>query len=238
MWGILKGVADLILVFASISAEAQNIEKFYGEATDLKTQKVLYQEHYLTRYTTDGKVSSIEVTYKNADGKEFAKSQSDFAQNTAVPSFVFEDSRHQLKQSLSWEDQKIRSTTQEGGKILRNKLLDVLPTSVAGPGFHNYILKNWEALLAGKKIELDFIVPAKADKFAFKLKLDKEKSEGQTLVFSLLIDSFWLSPFVDKLQVSYDRQTKRLLTFQGLSNIQSELGKNQDVLIKYNYPSK
>src|SRR5699024_2205515 len=94
---------------------------------------------------------------------------------------------------------------------------------VADAGFDEFIRRQWQPLLDGDAVPLEFAVPARLDSYAFTL---RRRGSGQAAgepaeIFRLRLGGLWglLAPHID---VAYGRDSRRLLWFQGLSNLQTD----------------
>ena len=52
---------------------------------------------------------------------------------------------------------------------------------------------------------------------------------------NLKLANWFLGVFAPELQLTYDKKNKKLLQYQGVSNIKDDSGSNQDVTIRYQY---
>ena len=224
----------LILVIAlalPLSSMAAKSYKFIGEARNRKGVLVYTENHEATS-DDQGFITQLKTDYKKADGTTIVKMESDFSSNTLVPTIQFEDVRFNRKEklTLSGDKAKVEITQKNKDETKEFKLLNNM---VAGTGFHNFILKNFDALKAKEQIPLYFIVLAKADYFSFGL-VQKEIKDGK-LTLVLKISSWVLRNFIDPIKVVYDIEKKQLLSFDGLTNIETDQEKTQELVITYKY---
>lgn len=215
-------------------------EKFRGVARDDKGQ-IAYIEQHEILYAESGLVDKVITRYvrPNNESEMFAKLESYFDQATNfVPRSVFTDFRFEHKEETKISDDKkkleIIHTDLKTDKS-KSKTLDISESMVMGQGYHNYILTNFEAFKKGEKRTLDFVVPARQDFYRFDLTyvglLEKENRK----VFRLDITSWVLRLFADKILVTYDASNKRLMSYEGLTNITDDKGKNQSLTITMEY---
>ena len=71
--------------------------------------------------------------------------------------------------------------------------------------------------------------------FLFRIRRLKEPGESATVAFNIEADSWFLRLFAPNLEVRYDRQTGRLLSYQGASNLLDADRSVQKVTITYRY---
>jgi hypothetical protein len=209
---------------------------FVGHAVNSK-KELVYTENTKVIETAAGLTKEIQTDYKNPKGETIATMTSSFDKKDFIPNVVFEDLRFQIKETIQLsEDGKSllielidnkKKTTQKSNLKISDKM-------VAGPGFNNFLIANFEALKnTPKGKNIDFVVLAKADDFNFDI-VKKEESE-KSITFVMKIHNWFLRQFLAPINVEYDQKTKRLLRFEGLTNIQTEKGKPQELTITYIY---
>jgi len=203
-----------------------------GLATSMDgKQKIYYEAHNIT-LDEKGLNKKIETKYSNPDGKVFATMVSDFSKNPTVPIVVFEDERFKKKEELFYKDEKtIVLRSQVEGEKAKTAEFELKQGMVAAQGFNNFVILNFEALKSGT-VPMKFGVLSERDFFSFKGSKRAEPSSG-TVQFGIELSSFFLSLFLKELLVEYDVKTKYLVSYRGLSNLLTDEGKAQNVLIKY-----
>lgn len=204
-----------------------------GEAFD-KDNKLVYIETHDFKRLPSGQITSIKTTYHSAAGKLIADVSSDFSKDPFIPDAVFIDHRFNEKQELSYnKDSKMISmkiTDMKSGKFKSNEIKRT-DNMVSGQGFHNYILKNFDE----DKSDIKFIVLPKLDYYSFYFEREPAKAEGQRR-FILKISNWVLRVIVKEIAVDYRIKDHSLLTFEGLTNIDSDNRDSQILKIKMSYP--
>jgi hypothetical protein len=91
---------------------------------------------------------------------------------------------------------------------------------------------HWDALARGDSLRFKFLVPSKRTFYAFDLSRVDADSDATRLTLRLALGAWYafLAPHID---VTYDRSTRRLLRFAGMSNIRDKDLKNLDVRIEF-----
>lgn len=233
----MRNLVTLLMVLSIWVCQAQGLE-FTGKAYDLKTNQLVYVEKQSVQSDENGFNTLIKTEYTRPSGEVFAKIQSDFKKDPFIPDVVFEDFRFSLRQEMTFDKEakriKILQTNTKTQKTT-SKEIPLKPNMIAGQGFNNYILKNWDQLVAGKSLPLDFIVIAKQDFFSFELFRTPEKSK-ELLDISLKVKSVFLRAFVGTIETVYFHSDKRLKTFKGLSNLVDDKDQSLTVRIEYEYP--
>jgi hypothetical protein len=213
-------------------------EVSYGKAYDEKNQ-LLYTEKHVTQFK-ESRMVSLKTTYYDLNKKQFAKLSSDFTERPYLPDYIFSDSRFGREDGVrkSTVENKItvfaRKTTNSETKTSDFK---VKPLLITGQGLHSYMNQNLDMLVKKKdSTPIEFLIPTNQKSYKFeivKLLVDKNKA-----VFKVKIKSWVLSLFAPYLKVTYELSTKRLLVFEGPSNIVSDEKKSQNVKIVYSYDDK
>ena len=116
--------------------------------------------------------------------------------------------------------------------------IENLERAVVDAGFDLLVLKYWDKLLNDQKVEFDFLALTRASFYRFALK--KEMIKESEVIFSLRPSSFLLGLIVDPIRLTYDVNSKRLMRFEGITNIEKVLngmptGNNYIARIEYQY---
>jgi len=228
----------LMLNFLIVFSAESRVETSYGRAESVKTGELLYFEKHETDFR-EGSIESIKTQYFRPilNIKRFATLTSDFKIHPYLPDYTFEDSRFGRKDGVK---------NKSGGKSLetfaRPKKDSELKTVtrafdeaiVSGQGLHTYIHKNLNELLIKKNsTDILFLIPMNHK--AYRFEIQRLEVTADRVVFKVKIKNWFLSMFAPSLKVTYDLKSKRLLVFEGASNINSDTNKTQTVKIVYSY---
>ncbi len=220
----------LALVLAALPAQAAlTFEE--GVARDPGSLALLYREHHLVR-RADGKPTERLVIYRCADGTPFARKRVDYRGSVLAPEFSFEDARQGYREGLRREGVGGTGTVwvRDGlGESERSATLDDPAAGlVADAGFDEFIRRHWQPLVAGQSVPLRFAVPSRLQSLGFKVDRQDPQQLGQEQAetFRLKLGGIlgWIAPHID---VAYGRESRRLLRFEGLSNLRSDDGRSQ-----------
>lgn len=201
-----------------------------GVAKDLKTNKVLYMEKHYQQ--GDGHF----VHYYDPDGFLIVSNKQDFRYSRYLPVVEQLDYRTNiesgvLKKSTQWivyNDKKERKLNAE------NQL-------VAGSGFDRLIKDDWNNLVEMKMFKFDFVVPESLYAAPLKIfRVDCSKTSisialNKHICFSVASSSVLFGMFFDPIEVAYEKDTKRLVVFRGLTNLQDHRGETYKAEITYAY---
>ena len=223
----------LMLLSFSLFAQATKDVVMKGEAYD-KNNKLVYIESHTYKALPSGEITEIQTKYHNASGKLIAEIAANFSKDPFIPDTVFTDLRFNEKQELVYnKDTKEVTMTVTDPKTGKAKTNTIKRTEnmVSGSGFHNYILKHYD----DKKSDIKFIVLPKLDYYSFYFEREPSQTEGQRK-FVLKISNWVLRAIVKEIVVEYRDKDHALLSFDGLTNIESDSHDSQILKIKLSYP--
>lgn len=218
------------LVAAALAGPAAAALQFQQAlARDPDDGALIYTEDHLLR-RDDGALSQRLVVYRCTDGTAFARKRVDYRGAPLAPAFQFEDARLGYREGL-------RAGTNGGGRELwvrpspdepeRSAALAPAEALVVDAGFDEFVRRRWDALLTGKPVPLRFAVPSRLDTYDFTVRRrgSTELAGEPAEVFRLRLGGLlgWLAPHID---VAYGRDSRRLLRFEGLSNLRDDAGED------------
>ncbi len=220
--------------FTQAQQQPANIE-FLGRATHPTSNVLLYIERHRGFRQPDGSFTWISSTYEDPKGNIFARKSSIFNQHRTIPEHTFTDSRFKLSEKSTVHPSLLKVEIERtiDGKTKTGSIA-IKENSVAGQGFHNFIVKNFEKLKIHSET-ISFILIPKMDEYSFRISLDPTFPSGEDVRFKVNLKNFLLRSFVSPIFLSYNSQSKKLLEFKGLSNLDDSQGRSQEVLIKYQY---
>ncbi len=200
--------------------------------------KIAYVEKHKVEYADDGKLLHAETLYESPDGKPIAELKSDFTKSLTVPDHRVEDFRTGGVEGLRRERGKITLYDKAKGEPERTRVLDEKDAEdrilVGCQGLNYFVLGHLDDGRPITSLPLRFLIPGKLDYYDFDMK-EIDQPDKNIAEFEISIRNWFLSLFAPKLHAKYDRKTKRLVWYKGLSNIKNEEGKNQVVTIDYRY---
>lgn len=236
----MKTILVVLLGILSLQSFSQETIHFQGEARNDKGEMV-YREYHELITNNAGLAAQVTTYYTKPDSKKpFAKLVSVFDQNNnSVPRTLYEDERFNHKEEVSFENNGqtmlIRQTDLKRDRSKESRL-KVTEEMVHGQGYHNFILANFDTFKPGRTLELDFVVPSRMTSYTFELTaLGVTKKNPDMVGYQLDIKNWFLRMFADKIVVEYDVQTRRLMSYTGLTNIQDDKGQSQTLAVTFNY---
>lgn len=206
-------------------------------AYDLKTGRLIYTEE---RYQEDqdNRPQLWRFVYKDPTRQTIVTRNVRFTKSRIKPDYRLEDKRDGYLEGAELNGKQIKVfARRKAGEAIKEKYLEVPEPAVVDAGFNFYILENWERLISGEMLHFNFVAPIELDYFKFRLYKDREfENAGRKNVsFNIDIDNFLLRLFVEPIRVTYDVETRRLMVYEGLSNINNEQGKSHRVRMVFSY---
>jgi hypothetical protein len=226
--------APLVLALTMQEADARS---FRGNAFDLNTGKFLYSENHVETYK-NGQHTGTVVTYKDPSEKVFAEKRSEYRPDSTVPAFRLEDQRSgYVEGCIPGENSVILFHRDSAKSPEKRDSIPAGPDLVVDSGFHFYLKKNRDALLAGKTLVFRFGVPSRLMTVQFRVRkiADNQVNGRRAVRFELAPDNLILRTIVSPILVDYDPQTMDLLAYTGISNLYDEKGKAYNVSIVFQY---
>ena len=224
----------LASMLALPNALADTIE-YRGTAIDPSSHRVLYSETHIVQ-RDNGRQSLRVVLYQCGDGTTFARKRVDYAASAIAPDFELIDARDGYREGVRRMHERIDAFAGAGSQSVRNTALTPSATLVADAGFDAFVDNNWNALIAGRTLALQFTVPAKGKAYDFKLgKQATTVIDGVPAVVFRLQMGGLLSLFAPHIDVAYSIATHQLLRFTGITNIRHADGRQ--IVAQINFPA-
>ncbi|MGR6872351.1 hypothetical protein ACU6U9_08600 [Pseudomonas sp. HK3] len=210
----------IFFMSASICATSQEITNrfsFEGVAYDVESKAVLYTERHDVFLNKQNQYEATSVVYVDAQDQVFAKKSLDFTHNLMTPLVYFEDSRVGTLVEVTKQADGIKVRYQSESDAA-NAVIEQVPMMVVDAGFDQMLIQHWDTLLDNKELDFEFLAPTRAQLIDFSL---TPVSQGDsTITFSLAPSNFLLRLLVDPIKLTYDKSTKRILVYEGLTNIE------------------
>jgi len=240
----------LMLMLASGLAVAENAPELPGDLWAIGTawtqdgSEIQYFEYHYAQQP--GLDLPTLVEYRRPDGEVFARKQIDYSRSLIAPAIVQQDFRNNARVVTEHPEEaaarfiRVGFQPHDSDRFQQN---DVTARTqlIVDAGFNPFIQQNWEALLNGRRITSDFLVPARLDSVRIGITRtsadDCGPSAEELACFvirpaGMLRVVGWL---VEPLYIGYDMNTRRLQVFDGLSNLRDDAGEPRNALIRFEY---
>lgn len=212
---------------------------YRAKAYDLKGGDHIYTElHFET--VRDGKHIGSRVLYTRPGGEVIASKSIVFEDDALSPSFELQDLRDGYREGADGAgDGRIRLFVQRAeDKPVQASRVDVPSAAVIDAGFDKFIRRSWDRLLTGETMTFDFAVPSEQRFFRFRVRrTETDRVDGREVArLRMEIGNRLLRFLVDPIDLTYDLENRRLLVFEGISNLNNEVGKSHNARIVFEYP--
>lgn len=230
----------LLLADASLpawaAASSRQEEVFQGVARDDRGEIAYTEEHRMIY--ENGRPQRNETRYRDAKGQEIAVLNSNFTTHPYVPSYAFEDRRFGRQDGTfvdgAWV--KIYGRADQDAPVQQDRVR-LEDNMVTGQGLHVYLRDHLEQLASSDAVkQVRFLVPLEGRDFVFRIRRLDAPGEPGTVAFTIEADSWLLRWVAPTLEVRYDRENRRLLSYRGASNLLNSEQGAQNVTITYRYP--
>jgi len=220
-----------VLLNASLNQlKNDNKLSFIGRAYDQISGDLLYsEEHYFLNTTFH------TVIYKEPTGKIFARKEVFYLSNAFAPDIYQVNHRNGESINIHMKDNQYLIRYQENlDKPMKTRSIRDNTGLVIDAGFNKYIQTNWQLLTANQSPSIKYLLPTRQTTIELVIERTSCKESNQTCF--LIEPSNWFFRMLSKpLVLTYDSDSRKLMTFQGKSNISDSEGNYQEVLIHYDF---
>jgi hypothetical protein len=221
-----------IAALSKAEADSPLLLGYHGEARALEGGELLYTEEHLLRGGLDAPSQRL-VVYRCADGTAFARKLVDYAPAALAPSFELRDARIGYREGLRREGERLLTFAGDVDELLERPIEDVTEL-VADSGFDRLVRQRWDALQAGRELEIGFLVPSRGKALDFRVRKTAALSVdgAPASQFELSLGGL-LGLFAPSIKVVYRDADRWLLSFSGLTNIRAGLDENLEARIEF-----
>ena len=225
------GVLSAGLAVPIIAADLQ----FTGYARSREDRQLLYIESHYVRNPGALGETRIVMYRCSIEGPAFARKELVYGNVREEPEFTFTDARRGYVEGLRRTTQGPRVFLQENtGSSRREAKVPANTAIVSDAGFDEFVRKHWAELEAGKSVRFPFLIPSRLDYLSFKVKKHHEtKIEGAAVSVIRLNLSGVLGWFLPYIEVSYRKNDRVLMRYEGLTNIRGDDAENLVAIIEF-----
>ncbi|HET9835655.1 MAG TPA: hypothetical protein VFP88_04845 [Rhodanobacteraceae bacterium] len=218
----------ILISFAGI-ADAESIRSASGDAYDRDGHLVFRQIHYW--YNDEAGEPRGFTLYACPDGRAFARRTSDYGTHPDTPDFALEIAPTGYREGVRSEAaQRIVYVQRRSDRPEQDAPLPSAEYPVIDDGFNAYAASHWDALLSGEDVPIQYLVPSRHRFYHFRIVKVDDDNPGE-LRLRMQFD-FWFGRFLPHVYVTYDRATRHLIRYEGISNIRDAEGDNVHVRIE------
>jgi hypothetical protein len=211
--------------------------------TQDQRQVQYYEYHFADNPELD---LPTRVEYRDPEGRVFATKKIDYRDSLIAPAVSQKDLRNQAQLQTehstepSAEIIRVNFRPHDSDQLQQTEIA-TRDTLIVDAGFDPFVRKHWDNLVSGRRVTADFLVPARLDSVRISVSRTDNANcpaDSQPLhcfvirPAGLLRVVGWL---VDPIYIGYQKDSRRLLVFNGLSNLRDDAGEPRNALIKFEY---
>ena len=215
-WMVVAGAVWASLAQAAVAGDWQRRD---ADVRAADGQRVLYRESHFVR--TQG-TPERWVAYRCPDGRAFARKR--VAGGGQAPAFALEDARGAYAEGVRGKGSTRTAYLRKGGKT-DDRSVTVPANGVIDAGFDAAVRAQWDALMAGKSVGMQFLLPSRQRFYPVEVKRTSATTWHGVRAerLRMQLDS-WFGFAVPDVQLVYARDDRRLLEFTGTGNIRDAQG--------------
>ena len=210
-----------------------SISYYQGTAFNAAGRELYTESHW--NEGASGEATRLTL-FSCPDGKAFARKQVEDAGQAETPLFELDDGRYGYREGVRVDAQGQREVfvRRRLGQTEKSALVESMPRMVIDAGFDHFIVTHWDALVAGERQRVEFLLPSRLRTYPFVLiPLAADEIDGTPVQrFRLELDS-WFSFALPSINIAYSSATKTIRQYSGVSNIRDQAGKNLKVRVEY-----
>lgn len=219
------------LLMSARPFEETTTDKYVGYAYNEGSDNLLYTEEFTDRFI-DGKHLETLTDYFDPSHKKIAQRLLDFRQSKYAPDFKTEDLRSGYMEGAEIVGDKVRLfNRKDKDSKINEKTMSIPQPFVVDGGFNQFIKANWSKLEKGEVITFNFAIPARLDYFT--LRAVKVETTGTEMKVKVEPDKAILRWIASPIIVQYSKDTRRIMSYQGQSNISDANGNNFEMRLVY-----
>ncbi len=230
----MKRMLAAILLLLGTAVQAEEVQRFYGHAYDLKSGAYLYTEVHAQRLEKDRWLGGT-IDYFGPKGDKLGHKTLDFRGDEFVPVFRMEMAYGYMEAITDNRGPVLMERRDGKDRKLETGKIDKTSPMCADSGFHSCLRAHFAELQAGKTLKFTLAVAGSLDSFRFRARKagDIQWQGIKAVQFKVEPDSL-LRLLAGPLDLIYEPGQRRLLEFRGISNVHDpRSGKPYDVRIIY-----
>ncbi len=228
-------LADAALPAWAVPGDRQE-EVFRGIARNARGEIAYIGEHRMIY--ENGRPQRNETRYLDTADQEIAVLTSNFTGHPYVPNYAFEDHRFGRQDGTFVDGRwlKVYGRADQSAPVQQD-MLRLEDDMVTGQGLHVFLRDHLSELVEGDTIkQVRFLVPMEGRDYTFHIRRLDTPGDPGTVTFNIEADGWFPQLFAPTLEARYDRASRRLLSYQGASNLLGADRSPQNVTITYRYP--
>jgi len=227
-------LAGTVVLLTALRAPGVSTDNYTGYAYGERTDKLLYTEEFTDTFL-DGEHVETLTDYFDPQRHKIAKRLLNFRKSMFAPDFTTEDLRSGYLEGAEMVGDKVRLfNRKDKNSKMEEETLSIPQPIVVDGGFNQFMKANWSALENGETITFHFAIPARLDYFT--LRAMRVESTEKEMKVRVEPDKTLIRLLASPIVVRYSKDTHRILSYEGQSNISDEKGNNY--IMRLVYPKK
>jgi hypothetical protein len=197
------------------------------------------EQHRQTGACEDGrwKPATDSVTYRHPSGEKRGSKEVDYTVALRRPSYTLIDNAFNERiEVTNQNDERALIVYDEYQETeLQRYEVPLNNDGVIDAGFDQMVAQRWDALMAGKTVDFEFLVIPRGEMYDFEAaKVDDPKPTKGENVIRIQPEGFFADFFVEPIFLAYDDRGY-LTDYMGLGNVRRDSNDNHEVHIRYSY---
>lgn len=234
LFGIIVRILSLGLFLFALAAPGAawgRVLHFVGKAFDLSGDPEYVERHEITYEGPN--VARSRTTYYDLEDRILGTLNSEYEALPQFGDYTFRDLRKGYEDGAWMSGDRLCLFRRQGDDEMERHCIPKDESQIVGQGFHHFIVHHLDAIAEGAVYHVKLVLPSKLDQFRFRIR--KRKTDGPNLLIRLEADNWFLRLLAPHVDVVYERESGRLLRYEGVSNVADADGKHKHVRIDYFY---
>jgi hypothetical protein len=238
---MLKQPSYIFFLFLTLAFSCQlwalSEEKFEGRALRGDGQ-FAYIEKHVQQFDDAGNIVASRIDFFDEEQNLFAFAQFTYGGRPYAPNFTYVNYRRKKEErgvmlpsgalkltifNAAHKDGSVKEIAKEEGMVI-------------GEGLYFFMRDQLGVLQEGDVAAIHYLIPSRMQFVRLQVKAESEsESTPDRIKLVLAFPSFWVRLIAGSITLVYDRKTRRLLSYDGFTNIRDKQGHLQKVRIEYFY---
>jgi hypothetical protein len=200
--------------------------------------EIRFYEYHKFLLDSEGYITGRYVEYRNPDHSLKSVKHIRYSNQAPwTPNLAYDDYELEYQVGVDVKGKRSRLYRFSEATSMEESFETIASNTVVDAGFDAYIQHIWPRLEQGETVEFEFLAPLKLTRYPFSLKkVDSSTSSSDDLCQIEMELNWWpISLFFNPVQLEYECQTKRLMRYQGLTNLRGRDNKQYQADIRYQW---
>lgn len=226
------GACLIVICLFAVNASAEAL-RWKGVAKDFRGNRLYEEIHNSELDNSKIKSSSTEYFFQGNDREPDARMTSTYGELPQHSSYTLDEIVYGYRDGVRLESNRFIAFEKEKDEEEKTESFPLTPRQVMGQGFHYFVQQELDRILEGEIFEIDLVLPGRLETFDFRLKRNSYDETSGEIDVSLEVNSWILRLFISRVSLIYDVNSKRLLRYEGISNLRKFKG--EKVYVTYEY---